>query len=97
MVYRFQLLYDEIIDLLDLKNVPTKRTGYSLNPCIYEVIDLKKTLKFFVLDNVEVSITIDDVRLKSKLKNKQILIFTEKSFQYIFRYYKITFVSLRRY
>ena len=27
MVYRFQLTYDETIDILDLKYVPTKRTG----------------------------------------------------------------------
>ena len=34
MVYRFQLTYDEIMDILDLKYIPTKRTGYSLNPGI---------------------------------------------------------------
>ena len=34
LVYRFQLTYDEIIDVLDLKYIPTKRTGYSLNPGI---------------------------------------------------------------
>ena len=28
------------MDILDLKYIPTKRTGYSLNPGIYEVIDL---------------------------------------------------------
>ena len=32
MVHRFQLLYDQIIDILDLKYIPTKRTGYSINP-----------------------------------------------------------------
>ena len=31
LVYRFQLTYDEIIETLDLKQIPTKRTGYSLN------------------------------------------------------------------
>ena len=29
MVYRTQLTYDEIIDLLDLKNIPSKRRVYS--------------------------------------------------------------------
>ena len=33
-VYRIQLTYDEIIDILNLKDSPTKRTGYSLNPGI---------------------------------------------------------------
>ena len=32
LVYRMQLTYDEIIDILDLKYVPTKRIGYSLKP-----------------------------------------------------------------
>ena len=45
MVYRFQLTYDEIMDILDLKYIPTKRTGCSLNPGTYEVVDLNNTLK----------------------------------------------------
>ena len=68
LVYRVQLTYDEIIDILDLKYIPTKRTGYSLNPVIYEVFDLNNTLKHILPDNVKVSVTIDDVRLKSNLK-----------------------------
>ena len=75
-----QITYDEIIDVLDLKYIPTKRTGYSLNFGIYEVIDLNNTLKYILPDNVKVTITIDDIRLKSNLKINQILIFTEKSF-----------------
>ena len=77
-----QLTYNEIIDVLDLKYIPTKRTGYSLNPGIYEVIDLNNTLNYILPDNVKVSITIDDIRLKSNLKINQKLIFTEKSFFY---------------
>ena len=75
-----QQTYDEIIDILDLKYTPTKRTGYSLNPGIYEVVDLNNTLKHILPDNVKVSVTIDDVRLESRLKTNQTLIFTEKSF-----------------
>ena len=82
MVYRLQLTYDEIIDILDLKYIPTKRTGYSLNPSIYEEVNLNNSLKFILPDNVKVNITIDDVRLKSILKTNQTLIFTEKSFFY---------------
>ena len=74
--------YDEIIDILDLKDIPTKRTGYFLNPGIHEVVDLNNTLKYILPDNVKVSVTIDDVRLKSSLKIIQTLIFTEKSFFY---------------
>ena len=43
LVYRMQLTYDEIRDILDLKYLPTKRMGYSLKPNIYNVVDLKTT------------------------------------------------------
>ena len=79
-VYRMRLSYDEIMDILDLNYIPTKRTGSSLNPDIYEVIDLNNTLKYVLPDHVKVNITIDDIRLKSILKINQTLIFTEKSF-----------------
>ena len=77
-----RLSYDEIMDILDLKFISTKRTGYSLDPGIYEVDDLNNTLKDILPDNVEVSVTIDDIRLKSILKTNQTLIFTKKSFFY---------------
>ena len=80
MVYRFQLTYDEIMEILDLKCIPTKRTGYSLNPGIYEVIDLNNTLKYNLPNNVKVNITIEDIRLKSNLKTNQTLLFIDKSF-----------------
>ena len=79
-----RLSYDEIMNILDLKYIPTKRTGYSLNPGIYEVVDLNNTLKHIFPDNVKVNITIDDIRfrLKSNLKINQTLIFTKRSFFY---------------
>ena len=58
-----QLTHNEIIDILDLEYIPTKRIGYSLNPGIYEVIDLNNTLKHILPNNVKVSVTIDDIRL----------------------------------
>ena len=82
LVYRMRLSYDEIMDILDLKYIPTKRTGYSLNPGIYEVVDLNNTLKHILPNNVKVNFTIDDIRLKSNLKINQTLIFTERSFFY---------------
>ena len=82
LVYRMRLSYDEIMDILDLNYIPTKRTGYSLNPGIYEVMDLNNTLKYILPDVVKVNNTIVDIRLKSNLKINQILIFTEKSFFY---------------
>ena len=82
LVYRMTLTYSEIIDEINLEYIPTKRTGYSLNPGIYEVEDLNNTLKYILPDNVKVTNTIDDNRLKSNLKIIQTLIFTGKSFFY---------------
>ena len=82
LVYRMRLSYDEIMDILDLKYISTKRTGYSSNLGIYEVVDLNNTLKHILADNVRVNITIDDIRLNSNLKTNQTLIFTERSFFY---------------
>ena len=82
LVYRMQLTYNEIIDILGLKYIPTKRIGYSLNPGVYEVVDLNNILKHILPDNVKVNITIDDIRLKSILKTIQTLLFTNKSIFY---------------
>ena len=43
LAYRLKLTYEEIIDILDLKWTPSKRTGYSLNPGTYEVVDFNNT------------------------------------------------------
>ena len=75
LVDRMQLNYDEIIDILNLKYIPAKRTGYSLNVSIYEAVDLNNTLKNILPDNVKVTSRIDDIRLKSNLKYNQTSIF----------------------
>ena len=77
-----QLTYNEIIDILDFKYSRTQRIGYSLNPGIYEVIDLNNTLKYILPDNVKVSVTIDNITLKSNLKKNQTSIFTNKPIFY---------------
>ena len=77
-----QLNYDEIMDILDLKYIPTKRTGYNLNPGIYEVDNLNNSLKYILPNNLKVNLTIDDIRLKPNSKIKQTLIFSKKSFFY---------------
>ena len=82
LVYRFRLTYDEIMDRLDLKYIPTKRMGYSIEPNIYNVVDLNKTLKNNLPNNVKIDITIDERKYKTDLKINQTLIFTKKSFFY---------------
>ena len=81
LVYRMQLTYDETTGNLKLKYIPRKRTGHSLNPAIYKIIDLNNTLEHTLPDNVKVSGTIDDIRLKTNSKKFiRSLIFTGKSF-----------------
>ena len=60
MVYRFRLTYDEIMDILDLKYISTKRMGYSIEPNIYNIVDLNEILKNFLPNNVKIDITIDE-------------------------------------
>ena len=81
-VYRLQLRYDENIDILNLKYIPTKRAGYSLKPDIYEISDINNTLKNILPDNVKISVTIDEKKHTSNLKINQTLIFTYKNFFY---------------
>ena len=82
LTYRMQLTYNEIIDILDLEYIPTKRIGYSLNPNINKVVDLNSSLKYILPDNVKVNVTIDERKYKTDLKISQTLIFTNKSFFY---------------
>ena len=80
MVNRMQLTYNEIMGVLNIEYIPSKRTGYNLPPGIYEVADIDAILKQILPKDVKVNITIDDIRLKSNLKINQTLIFTKKSF-----------------
>ena len=82
LVYRIQLTYNEIIDILVLKYISTKRIGYSIEPNIYNVIDLNKTFENILPNNVKIDITIDERKYKADLKINQTLIFTNKSFFY---------------
>ena len=82
MVFRLQLTYDEIINILDFKYIPTKRMGYSLEPNIYNVVDLNNTLKNILPNNIKINVTTDEKKYKTNLKNNQTLIFTNKSFFY---------------
>ena len=82
LIYRMQLTYNEIIDLLDLEYIPTKRIGFSLNPNIYNVVDINNSLKYILPDNVKINVTIDERKYKTDLKINQTLIFKNKSFFY---------------
>ena len=66
LVYRMQLTHDEVIDILDLKYIPTKRKGYSIKPNIYQINDINNNLKNIFPDNMKISVSIDE---KKKIKN----------------------------
>ena len=80
MVFRLQLTYDEIIDILDFKYIPTKRIGYSLKPNIYQISDINNNLKNILPDNVKISVDIDEKKYRTNLKLNQTVIFTKRSF-----------------
>ena len=83
IVCRYQLTYNEIINILDLKYTPTTTKGYTLPPGIYEIIDNNFMLKSLFPKQVKVDITIDDVRLKSNLTINKTIEFSKKNFFYI--------------
>ena len=80
IAYRLQLTYDEIIDVLDLKYIPTSTIGCTLPLGMYEIIDINFMLKSLLPKEVKVNITIDDVRLKSNLTTNKTIRFTKKTF-----------------
>ena len=71
LVYRFQLTYDGTIDILDLKYITGSTKGYTLPVDIYEIIDINFMLKSLLPKEAKVTITIDDIRLKSNLTTKK--------------------------
>ena len=83
LVFRLQLTYHEIVDILDIKHIPRSTKGYTLVPGIYEVTDINMMLKSLLPKEVKVIITIDDIRLKSNLTTNKTIRFTKKSFFYV--------------
>ena len=93
-----QLTYDEIIDILDKKDIPTRRMGYTLPPGKYENNDFNLMSKLLLPNGVKLGATFDDIRLRSNLKNSQILNITEKVFFLLhnIKFYEMEFISFRR-
>ena len=82
MVNRMQLTYNEIMDVLHIKYFSSERVGFSLKPDIYQISDINNTLKKQFIDNVKISVDIDEKIYKTNLKINQTLIFTERFFLY---------------
>ena len=56
--------------------------GYPIEPNIYNVVDLNKTLKNILTNNIKINVSIDKRKYKTDSKINQTLIFTNKSFFY---------------
>ena len=78
MLYRLELTYDEIVDILNVKSVAGSTKGFALPPGICEIIDINLMLKSLLPKRVKVKITIDDIGLKSNLTRIKTIRFTKK-------------------
>ena len=85
-----ELTYHETMDVLDIKSTNATSVGYTLPNRKYEISDITLMLKYLFLDEVEVNITIDQIRLKSNLATKKPKRLPKKIFLYIFRFCPIT-------
>ena len=70
-------LYHELAVILDTKYNDASTTGYTLEPGIYENIDVNVMLKSILPDDMKVNITIDDIRLISNLTTNKTVKFVE--------------------
>ena len=82
MVFRLELTYHEVAEILDTKFIVAKSTGYTFPPGIYEVFDNHLMLKSLLPDDVKVNFTIDDNRLRSNITTNKTIRFTKRSFFY---------------
>ena len=62
-VFRLELTYSEITEILDTKYISASSIGKNFCPGIYEVSDLNLMLKSLLSNFVEVSVTNIDIRL----------------------------------
>ena len=70
--------YDEIVDILDVKDIAGSTNGKTLPPGIYKVTDISLMLKYLLPNEVKVKTTIDYIRPRSNLTTKKI-VFTRKN------------------
>ena len=82
MVYRMQLTYNEIVDILDVKYIAGSTIGYTLPPGVYEITDNNLMLKSLLPKGVKGNFTVVDIRLKSNLTTNKTIRFTRNFFFY---------------
>ena len=80
MVFRMELTYHEVAEILDRKKFDAKFTGYTFPLGIYEVFDNNSKLKSLLPDEVKIKLTIHDITLISNLTNNKAIRITKKDF-----------------
>ena len=63
MVFRMELTYSGIENILDKKYIASSCTGYTLPPGIHEISDVNSMINSLLPDEVKVNVTCDDIRL----------------------------------
>ena len=53
MVYRLQLTYDELVNVLDVKITAGSNIRYTLSPVLYEITDINLMLKSLLPDKLK--------------------------------------------
>ena len=86
-VFRRKKTYDEIVDILDVKNKARSTQRYTLPVGIDEVSDIKSMLMSVLPNKIKVNIKIDDFRLKSISTTNKTNRITEKSFLHYIEVY----------
>ena len=82
MVYRKELTYGAIVEILDVNYIAGSTNGCILIPCICEITVNNLMLKSLVPNKVQVKTTVDDIRLKSNLNTNRWIRFNKKLFFY---------------
>ena len=82
MVYRMELTYDEIVDILDINYTDGSTFGCVLPVGIYKVTDKNSLINSLLPDGVKVKITVDDIKLRTNLTTEKTINFAKKCFLY---------------
>ena len=80
MVFRMELTYHEVAEILVTNYIDEKSTGYTFPPRTCERTDSNLKLKCLLPDEVKINFTIDDLKLKSKLTMNKTIRFTKRKF-----------------
>ena len=90
-----ELIYDEIVGILDMKVFAGSSNGWTLPTLFCEIIDLNLILKALLRNEVKVNITIADIKLRSNLTIRQRSL-PKISFLNKIRFYLIILSSFER-